>query len=74
MTTEKITKVELDQVTSKWLEEQDPDTFDNPVTRIAVQDEGEFDPQADAQKWAKALPDKTPSKPFVYGFVERYSN
>ena len=59
MTKEKITKAELDQVTSKWFDEQDPDTFDNPVARIAVQNEGEFDPLEDAQRWAKALPDKS---------------
>ena len=65
-----MTKEELNQVTSKWLDEQDPETFDNPVTRIAVKDEGEFDAEADAKQWAIELPDKNP-KPFVYGFVPR---
>lgn len=53
-----ITKEELDKVTAKWLDEQDPETFDNPITRIAVQDEGKFDAEADARQWANDLPDK----------------
>lgn len=53
-----ITKEELDKVTAKWLDEQDPETFDNPITRIAVQDEGKFDAEADARQWANCLPDK----------------
>ena len=54
-----ITKEELDEVTAKWLDEQDPETFDNPITRIAVQDEGKFDAEADARQWANDLPDKS---------------
>jgi len=54
-----ITKEELDKVTAKWLDEQDPETFDNPITRIAVQDEGKFDAEADARQWANDLPDKS---------------
>ena len=53
-----ITKEELNKVTEKWLDEQDPETFDNPITRIAVQDEGKFDAEADARQWANDLPDK----------------
>lgn len=53
-----ITKEELDKVTAKWLDEQDPETFDNPITRIAVQDEGKFDAETDARQWANDLPDK----------------
>ena len=68
-----ITKEELDKVTAKWLDEQDPETFDNPITRIAVQDEGKFDAEADAKQWASGLPDKN-TKPFEYGFVTRTSN
>lgn len=55
---QKITKEELNKVTEKWLDEQDPETFDNPITRIAVQDEGKFDAEADARQWANDLPDK----------------
>ena len=69
-----ITKEELDKATAKWLDEQDPETFDNPITRIAVKDEGKFDAEADAKQWANELPDKNPTKPFVYGFVTRTSN
>lgn len=68
-----ITREELDKATEKWLEEQDPETFDNPIKRIAVKDEGEFDAEADAMRWASGLPDKN-SEPFVYGFVTRTSN
>ena len=53
-----MTKEELNKVTEKWLDEQDPETFDNPITRIAVQDEGKFDAEADARQWANDLPDK----------------
>lgn len=53
-----MTKEELIKVTEKWLDEQDPETFDNPITRIAVQDEGKFDAEADARQWANDLPDK----------------
>ena len=53
-----MTKEELNKVTEKWLDEQDPETFDNPITRIAVQDEGKFDAEADASQWANDLPDK----------------
>ena len=53
-----MTKEELNKVTEKWLAEQDPQTFDNPITRIAVQDEGKFDAEADARQWANDLPDK----------------
>ena len=65
-----MTKEELNKVTEKWLDEQDPETFDNPITRIAVQDEGKFDAEADARQWANTLPDKN-TQPFVYGFVPR---
>ena len=54
-----MTKEELNKVTEKWLDEQDPETFDNPITRIAVQDEGKFDAEADARQWANDLPDKS---------------
>lgn len=53
-----MTIEELNKVTEKWLDEQDPETFDNPITRIAVQDEGKFDAEADARQWANDLPDK----------------
>lgn len=53
-----MTKEELNKVTEKWLDEQDPETFDNPITRIAVQDEGKFDAEVDARQWANDLPDK----------------
>lgn len=53
-----MTKEELNKVTEKWLDEQDPETFDNPITRIAMQDEGKFDAEADARQWANDLPDK----------------
>ena len=53
-----MTKEELNKVTEKWLDEQDPETFDNPITRIAVQDVGKFDAEADARQWANDLPDK----------------
>jgi len=67
----KITKEELEKVTSDWLDKQNPETFDNPVTRIAVEDEGEYDADAEAKQWANTLPDKNIQQPFVYGFVPR---
>lgn len=70
MAKERMTKADLDAVTSKWLDEQDPETFNNPATRIAVKDGGEFDAEADAKQWANTLPDKN-TQPFVYGFVPR---
>lgn len=69
-----MTKEELDKVTSDWLDKQNPETFDNPVTRFGAKDEGEFDAEADAKQWANELPDKNSDKPFVYGFVTRTSN
>lgn len=66
-----ITKEELDAATSAWLDEQDPETFDNPATRIAVKDEGEYDAKAEAKQWAETLPDKDQT-PFYYGFVPRF--
>ena len=54
-----ITKEELDKVTAKWLDEQDPETFDNPITRFGDKDEGKFDAEADAKQWANDLPDKS---------------
>lgn len=68
-----ITKEELDKVSEKWLDEQDPETFDNPITRFGAKDEGKFDAEADAKQWASSLPDKN-TKPFEYGFVTRTSN
>ena len=53
-----MTKEELNKVTEKWLDEQDPETFDNPITRIGVKDDGKFDAEADARQWANDLPDK----------------
>ena len=70
MATDIITKDELDKFTEKWLDEQDPENFDNPITRFGVKDEGEFDAEADAKQWANELTNKNP-KPFVYGFVPR---
>ena len=67
---QKMTKEELEKVTSDWLDNQNPETFDNPATRIAVKDGGEFDAEADAKQWANTLPDKN-TQPFVYGFVPR---
>lgn len=54
-----ITKEELDKVTAKWLDEQDPETFDNPITRFGAKDDGNFDAEADARQWANGLPDKS---------------
>lgn len=66
----RMTKEELDKVTSDWLDKQNPETFDNPVTRIAVEDEGEYEAEAEAKQWANTLPDKN-TQPFIYGFVPR---
>jgi len=55
---QKMTKEELEKVTSDWLDKQNPETFDNPITRIAVHGEGKFDAEADARQWANDLPDK----------------
>lgn len=66
-----LTKADLDAITSKWLDEQDTETFDNPVTRIRAKDEGEFDAEAEAKQWAATLPDKD-TTPFYYGFVPRF--
>lgn len=58
MEKERVTKQELDNITAKWLDEQDPDNFDNPVTRVAPSDDGStYDPQKDAAQWAQQLPD-----------------
>lgn len=54
-----ITAEELDKVTTKWLDEQDHETFDNPITRFGDKDEGKFDAAADAKQWANDLPDKS---------------
>lgn len=70
---QKMTKEELEKVTSDWLDKQNPETFDNPITRIAVHGEGKFDAEADAKQWASGLSDKN-TKPFEYGFVTRTSN
>ena len=68
---DRITKAELEAVTSEWLDEQDPETFYNPGTRIAVKDEGEFNAESEARQWAANLPDKN-TTPFYYGFVPRF--
>lgn len=64
-----ITKEELEQVTSKWLSEQ-PETFNNPVSGLSVDDGSIFDADAEAKQFAMGLPDKD-AKPFVCGFVTR---
>lgn len=64
-----ITKEELEKVTSKWLSAQ-PETFNNPVSRLSVDDGAIFDADAEAKQFAMGLSDKD-AKTFVYGFVPR---
>lgn len=56
---ELITKEELDKVTSDWLDETE--LTQDPLDIFNDRDGGkEFDPEADARRFAEELPDKKP--------------
>lgn len=50
-----ITREELNQVTDKWLDEQDSENFQNPINLIKPKDCGIYDPQKEADEWASNL-------------------